>query len=141
MLEVGAVDGKLVVCVELCLVGKVCGPGVGSNGFEDKHAVVDGRAVVRAVHVHLGRGRVAPRVGGEDDVPGAIELMKLGSPKVGRIVQTGRGREEDPRFRIVPFSGACQRLRYGTGWREGASARATHVRCWLRSRVTSSFVV
>ena len=83
VLEVGAVDGKLVVGVELRLVGKAGIPRVGTVALEDVHAVVNGWAVVRAVHVDLGRWGIVARVGGEDDVPGAIELVEFGSPEVG----------------------------------------------------------
>jgi len=49
--EVGAVDGKLIVRVELRLEGTFRLPGVGGAGFQHEHSVVDGRAVEVAEHV------------------------------------------------------------------------------------------
>lgn len=40
--EVGPVDSKLVVRVELALEREICRPWVRAIALEDKHAVVDG---------------------------------------------------------------------------------------------------
>lgn len=43
--EVGPVDGKLVISIELALEGEIGRPGVRGVAAQDEHAVVDGRAV------------------------------------------------------------------------------------------------
>lgn len=46
----------------------------------------EGRAVEIAVHVDLGRRAVVVGIGGEDDVPIAVQLMQFGSPQISGVI-------------------------------------------------------
>ena len=53
MLEVGAVDGELIIGVELALQRVVAGPRVTTAALKDVHPVVDGWAIERTEGVNL----------------------------------------------------------------------------------------
>ena len=82
MLEVGAVDGELVVRIELAFHGEVASPGVRSIVLQHEHPVVYRGAVVGAIHRLLRRRVVGIRGGGEDDVPFSGNGVQFGGPNV-----------------------------------------------------------
>ena len=102
VLEVGPVDGKLVVRVELAFVGVGGSPWIGADAFDQVHAMIDSWAVVLAPHLRLGWWRVVAWVRSEDDVPVAVEVVKFGCPKVRGVVHAWWRLEEQFGFGIVP---------------------------------------
>jgi len=101
-LEVCAVDGELVVGVQLggeCVGG---GPDVGARGDEGVHTVIDGRAVEGTVHAGLRRRVVAVRVGCEDDIPQSVDEMDLWGPDVGAVRFASRRKPELFGVGVVP---------------------------------------
>lgn len=61
-------------------------------------------AAILAEHVDLGRRLVVVRVGGEDDVPGIVEVVEFGCPEVGRVVGPFCGLEEETAFGSIPVA-------------------------------------
>ena len=80
VLKVCAVDGELVVRVELAFVSVGGSPRIRTYAFDDVHAMVDGGAVVLAPHLCFRRRRVEVRVSREDDIPVTIDAMQLRCP-------------------------------------------------------------
>lgn len=75
-------DGKLAVRVQLALQCEGSRPWIGTNTLEDEHAVVDGGACVRTVHVGLRRWSIRIDVGSEDYIPVVPNLVKLRCPEI-----------------------------------------------------------
>lgn len=86
VLEIGPIDGELVVRVELRWPIEVCCPGVRAVAREDIHAMVHGRTSVVAQHICGWRGSVVVWVRGEDDIPGSIDIVDFGRPYIGRKI-------------------------------------------------------
>ena len=101
-LEVRAVNGELVVGVQLGGEGVGRGPNVGAGGDEGVHAVVDCGTVEGAVHAGLRWWVVAVRVRCEDDIPQSIDEVDLGSPDICAVGLTGRRKPELLRLGVVP---------------------------------------
>ena len=104
VLEVGSVNRKLVVRVKLGLVRPLGLPWILTLTLDDEHAVVDGGAVVLAPHLHLRGRRIAARVGREDDIPVAVEVVDLGRPEIRRVVEALLGLEDELGLSVVPVS-------------------------------------
>lgn len=104
VLEVCSINGELVKGVQHALHGEVSRPWIGSITGQDKHSVVDGRAIDRTHSILQGRRVVAVRRGREDDVPRPVDQMYLGSPNIGRPrLPAVRVRVEDhTRLGVVP---------------------------------------
>lgn len=91
--------------------------------------MIDGGTVKVAIHALQRRRAVVVRVGGEDDIPQAINQMDLGSPQVGAVWLPRRREKEQLFIRIVPVSAAIgQRCR--SAWDEDADPLHTADGVW-----------
>lgn len=56
--EICAIDGELVICVELGFDSIVACPWIAGATFKDEHAMIDGRTVEGTEGVNLRRRRI-----------------------------------------------------------------------------------
>lgn len=82
--QIGPVDGKLVVCVQLVFHSVGAVPGIVGARLKHKHPVIDSRTIEIAQHVLHRRRRIGIYVGSVDDIPFSIllEVVKLRRPAV-----------------------------------------------------------
>ena len=75
MLEICAVNCKLVVCVQLRFYAEIGTPRILSIAFKHKHTMVDSWAIEWAIHIYLRRWRIVVRVCCKDDIPFIANVM------------------------------------------------------------------
>jgi hypothetical protein len=104
MLKVRPIYCELVICIQLGFESICCVPRIQTKSFKYVHSVMDCRTVPVAIHVNFGRWCVSVGISGKDDIPVAVNIVKLRSPEIGRVVHTLWRLENELPFGIVPVA-------------------------------------